>query len=61
MMVSTQEDWDLRQPLLFKDHMCRTTEWVLELILGDGLLFLKSVGFPLSIGTSLDLPVHSPC
>lgn len=57
MVTSTQEDWDLRQPLLFKEYMCKMTEWVLELTLSDGLLFLKSVELPLSIGTALDLSV----
>lgn len=49
----TQEEWDLRQPLLIKDHMCRMTKWALEITLGDGLLFSKSMGLPLSIGTAL--------
>lgn len=56
MVVFTQEDWDLR-PLLFKDHVCRMTKEVLELPLGDGLLFSKSVGLPLSIGAAADLSV----
>lgn len=53
MVVFTQEEWDLRQPLLFKVHMCRMTTWVLELTLGDGLFFSKSLGLPLSTGTAL--------
>lgn len=57
MVASTQEDWDLRQPFLFKERMCRMTEWVLELTLCDGRLSPKSVGLPLSRGTALDLPV----